>query len=85
LESGRFANVLQNRLLFDSFFSHFFAKQNKKEYKRKPQVILIDMTFSDLVAPVGSRWLLKEPFLSWASVSGSRAVDITAKLQETAG
>jgi len=89
LVSGRFANVLQNRTLFDSFFSHFFAKQNKKEYKkeykRKPQVILIDMTFSDLVAPVGSRWLLKEPFLSWASVSGGRAVDITAKFQETAG
>ena len=43
------------------------------------------MTFSDLVAPVGGRWLPKEPFLSWTSVSGGRAVDITAKLQETAG
>ena len=49
LVSGRFANVLQNRSLFDGFFFHFFAKQNKKEYKkeykRKPQVILIDHDF----------------------------------------
>ena len=49
-------------------------------------------SFSDLVSPPslprtpGGCLLIKEPFLlSWVSVSGGQAVDITAQLQETAG
>jgi len=36
------------------------------------------MTFSDLVSHVGSQWLLKELFLSWALASGGWAIDIVA-------